>query len=360
MGLPEIPQSALDRKQLLNGILMSIRYAPKWSPLLNDIKELLDSTLSTPGEVALGQIEIEGLLEECSDVIRNNPNGPNYNRLKRSLEPLLIYHRRKRSLNPEDEPTYRFGLTYEKEASIEMLGTSEIQRIFLSALQAEGILLKYDFSKTPKPLIELWPILPPYAISSNEYLEFRCRRDISSSENELTRQLNLRLPSGLTIKNIIRTPTYASAIHELVIRSDWAWPINQHLLSGELLEKRISDFNSKSSDIFPNSSLKRTSHELKVIIHNLRLENQVLSWSTWLNRDQSPNPIKAIAHILQIDSDKIFGIKRISLTLKEDIRVKQSNKFTRKLRNIHEDATILDDDSSITIENEDDDYIALG
>jgi hypothetical protein len=90
------------------------------------------------------------------------------------------------------------------------------------------------------------------------------------------------------------------------------------------------------------------------------ITGETLVWSTTFTDAHSPNPLRAIAQVLNIESSQIEGLKRTSLTLSEDLRLKQSDKFSRKLKNIYEDATILDGDSSITVHNDDDDYISLG
>ena len=59
MTLPEIPQSALQRKQLLNEILGSTGKAPRWSPLLNEFKNIMASDSFEGSAVLLDQIEKE-------------------------------------------------------------------------------------------------------------------------------------------------------------------------------------------------------------------------------------------------------------------------------------------------------------
>ena len=360
MTLPEIPQSALQRKQLLNEILGSTGKAPRWSPLLNEFKNIMASDSFEGSAVLLDQIEKEGLLEECSDLLRNSPHSLVLKSARNHLDARLILYRRKRAIHPEEEATYRYRLSYEKGRRVAILGVPELQRIFLCALQSEGVLIKYDFSKHPKPMIELAPILSPNTTGSNEFIELHCRQELPFPEKESLERLNQRLPGGLIINSCDRIPTFASSIYELATHAHWSWPIDESLISKESIMNRIKDFATSSKLMLSSMQGKESTCDLKVLVHDLMITGEALVWSTTFTDVHSPNPLRAIAQVLNIESSQIEGLKRTSLTLSEDLRLKQSDKFSRKLKNIYEDATILDGDSSITVHNDDDDYISLG
>jgi len=209
-------------------------------------------------------------------------------------------------------------------------------------------------------MIELAPILSPNATGSNEFIELHCRQELPFPEKESLERLNLRLPGGLIINSCDRIPTFASSICELATHAHWSWPIDESLISKESIMNRIKDFATSSKLMLSSMQGKESTCDLKVIVHDLMITGETLVWSTTFTDAHSPNPLRAIAQVLNIESSQIEGLKRTSLTLSEDLRLKQSDKFSRKLKNIYEDATILDGDSSITVHNDDDDYISLG
>ena len=361
MALPEIPQSALERKQLLNEILKAAGEPFKWAPLLIEVKRILDANSLEKLPVLFDQIEKEGLLEECAELFRNSAHNPSVRSSINYLDELLIRHRRKRAIHPEEEPTYRYRLTYAKGSLVAILGTPELQRIFLRAFQSVGVLFKYDFSKHPKPMIELAPLLAPGATGLNEFIDFQCRYELPISEKEFLGRLSMRLPSGLMVKSCARIPTFASSISELASCGHWLWTIDESIISKESIVKRIQDFYSSTTFMLASPNGRESICDLRLVIYDLRIQGDAVVWSTDLTYLHSPNPLRSIAQVLGIESNQIRGLGRTSLTLNEDIRLKQSDKFSRKLKNIYEDATILDDDSSIAHRNdEDDDYITLG
>ena len=359
MTLNEIPPSALQRKQLLEEILKSTEKAPHWPPLLNEFRTLVNSNSTETPEALLDQIERAGLLEECSDIVRHSLEGPGLKKMINFLNPLLMNYRHKRGIHPESESSYRYRLTYSKKNPLVILGTAELQRIFLCALQSEGVLFKYDFSKYPKPMLELAPILAANTSGLNEFVEFHCRQELPFHTKEFPNRLNLRLPKGLFVQSCERIQTFASSISELATLAHWSWPIDSSVISQELLRQRISRFTKSPKWPLKNIHGEDSTCDLKSVIRDLQIRGHLLVWSTDLTYEHSPNPLRAMAQILSIESNQINDLERTSLSLNEDHRVHQQDRFSRKLKNIHEDATILDGDSSITIHNDDDDFIAL-
>jgi hypothetical protein len=162
----------------------------------------------------------------------------------------------------------------------------------------------------------------------------------------------------LDILAIEQVPLYASPVAELCETAHWLWNCRAELFSSAVLKFKIfADSDSfqinKTGKVEGIKRLKTI--EVRHLIQGLNWDDGALRFSTKIIQGQALNPQKLFAGILGIGPDRLGEFRRESIELKPDPKLDRFDKFAPKLRNLYEDAVLLESAPNIKIYDDDED-----
>ncbi len=240
----------------------------------------------------------------------------------------------------------------------------DLQRILLAAFRLEGLRLALDLGRHPRPLLQMGPPLPAGAGGREEWAEAVLQRSPEADAETLLSGLNARLPEGLCLHRWIEQPHYATPVAELAETSEWTWPCPADLL--DRARAATARFLAAASFAWDRAGKvggqKQEKHvDLRPMVEDMAWEGSLLRFRTPMAAFGATNPLKLLGAVLEADPASLKGLMRESLTLREDPRLAQGERFEPKLRNLYEDAVLLSGGSNITlVDDEDDEPLHLG
>ncbi len=255
-------------------------------------------------------------------------------------------------------------IAYEKVPPATDFDTGDLQRILLAAFRLEGLRLALDLGHHPRPLLQMGPPLPAGAGGREEWAEVVLQRSPDRPPEALLGALNARLPEGLRLHRWLEQPGYATPVAELAEVSEWTWPCPPERLE----EARAATARFLASAAFPwdragkVGGQKQEKHvDLRPMVSAMAWEGSRLRFRTPMAAFGATNPLKLLGAVLGVDPADLQGLVREGLTLREDPRLGQGERFEPKLRNLYEDAVLLSGGSNITlVDDEDDEPLHLG
>ncbi|MCL1892927.1 MAG: DUF2344 domain-containing protein [Holophagaceae bacterium] len=232
----------------------------------------------------------------------------------------------------------------------------------LSVFESAGIPLAVVKDKRPKPIAELAYPLPLGIEGLEEWADVTLANGIAESLNSLKEQLIPFLPKGMEILGIEQIPNHSSSVAELCKTAYWQWFCPDEYIS--LAKQKIAEFiGSESFQINKSGKVEgrkcTKSIEIRHLMQELMWGENVLSFSTPITKGQATNPQKIIAAILGVDVECLGKIIRQSVTLKQDPKLDRHDKYAQKLRNIYEDAILLETSPNFKVYDDDDDILSL-
>jgi hypothetical protein len=226
-----------------------------------------------------------------------------------------------------------------------------------------GIPLAMGQEKKPRPIAQLAYPLPQSAEGLEEWADITLALGIAQSMDELIGQLRPHCPPGLELLGIEQVPLHASPIAELCEAAHWLWFCPPELLPRAII--KIEEFiNSESFQISKVGKVKGQKHEKSIevrhLVYDLGWKGGVLRFSTKIVLGRALNPQKIIAGIMGLDAVALGKFQRQRLSFGQDPKLERHDKYAAKLRNLYEDAVLLESVPSATICSDDDDILYLG
>jgi len=238
----------------------------------------------------------------------------------------------------------------------------------LSALTAvfqnAGIPLAMGEEKRPRPIAQLAYPLPQGTEGLEEWADITLASGIAHSMDELIGLLKPHCPPGLEMLGIEQIPLHASPISELCETAHWTWFCPPQMLQGAT--KKIEEFaNSENFQISKVGKVDGEKHEKSIEVRHLVLdlgwESDALCFSTKIVQGQALNPQKILAGIMGLEPSALGKFQRRRLGFKQDPRLGRHDKYATKLRNLYEDAVLLESGPVVNVYSDDeDDVLYLG
>jgi radical SAM-linked protein len=238
-----------------------------------------------------------------------------------------------------------------------------LTKVFVDA----GIPLAMGQEKRPRPIAQLAYPLPLGAEGLEEWADITLALGVAQSMSELIDRLTPHCPPGLEILGIEQIPLHASPISELCEAAHWLWFCPPEMLAKA--KTKIEEF--ANSDNFQISKVGKVdgqkiekSVEVRHLVFDLGWEAGAMRFSMKIIQGQALNPQKIIAGIMDEmgqDAERLGKFQRQRLSLGQDPKLGRHDKYATKLRNLYEDAVLLESGPNVTIpEDEEDDVLYLG
>ena len=227
-----------------------------------------------------------------------------------------------------------------------------------------GIPLAMGQEKKPRPIAHLAYPLPQGAEGLEEWADITLASGIAQSTSELIDKIKPHCPPGLEPLGIEQVPLHASPIAELCETAHWLWFCPPEVMPGAMV--KFEEFiNSDSFQISKVGKVEGQKHEKLIEVRHLVLdiswEGALFRFSTKIIQGQALNPQKIIAGIMGLDYVALGGalgkFQRQRLSFRQDPKLKRHDKYATKLRNLYEDAVLLESGPGITICDDDEDGI---
>jgi hypothetical protein len=335
------------------------------SACLQDLRAALAG--GAPGDAApcLEAIVAGGFVEEACELLRSSRREAGNLTLLEActarLGPLAAMAQQQRSARWQlDGRRALVRFRYAKEEAALDFDDGDLHAIFLHALRLEGFRLALDLGKRPRALLQPGPPLPAGAGGVAEAMDVVLAQEPVEASAEMMARLNRRLPAGLRVHQWLNLPTYASPLGDLAILSHWRWEVSVALK--DLARDRVSAFLAASHWLWDRGAGKTDGPlDLRALVVELHWEEDCLRFATLMEALPALNPLKLLGAILGVEPPRITGLVRIAVDLKPDPRLGQADRFQPKLKNMYEDAVLLEGGSNIVLVDEDDeDPIQLG
>jgi len=358
---PSIPADVLARKASLKAALQAMEAAgPSLeAPCLLDLRTALSGSISLDFEALLRAIEAGGMVEEAFEVIRTLhrelPKQPAVEALALRLGALALKAQQRRTARWQlDTRRTLIRITYEKASGVLDFDDGDLHALFLHACRLEGLQLALDLGKRPRPLLSASLPLPVGVGGLAESMDAVLKQEPMDEPAPLMARLNRRLPEGLRVHQWDPLPGYASPLAELALRSRWRWAVPATLR--RQIERGITTFLATEARPWDRGGAKADAPlDLKAIVTDLRWEGEDLHFATAMGALHAINPLKLLDAMLDPGSPTLAGLVRTGVDLKPDLRLLQGDRFVPKLKNMYEDAVMLEGGSNITLVEEDDD-----
>jgi radical SAM-linked protein len=232
----------------------------------------------------------------------------------------------------------------------------------LSVFESAGIPLAMGKEKRPRPIAHLAYPLPIGVEGLGEWADVTLKAGLSDPSDSVMERLKVCCPEGLEILGIEQVPLHASPVAELCETARWLWNCRAELLPDAVSElKKFADSDSfqinKTGKLEGVKSIK--SVEVRHLIQELNWDGGTLRFSTKIVQGQALNPQKLFAAILCVDPDLLGDFRRESIELRADPKLDRVDKFAPKLRNLYEDAVLLESAPNIKIVDDDDEDALL-
>jgi len=232
-----------------------------------------------------------------------------------------------------------------------------------SVFESAGIPLAMSKEKRPKPIAHLAYPLPIGVEGLEEWADLTLKTGLSDPPEAVIERLRACRQEGLEILGIEQVPLHASSVAELCETAHWLWNCRAELSSIALSKlKKFADSSSfqinKTGKVEGRKDLKTI--EVRHLIQELNWDGGVIRFSTKIVQGQALNPKKLFAAILDVEQDQLGEFRRESIELKPDPKLDRFDKFAPKLRNLYEDAVLLESAPNIKIyDNDEDDLLSL-
>lgn len=358
---PSIPAEALARRAQLQAVLreMEERGPSREPACLQALRALAAEPPSPDLDVAFEAVLIDQLAEEAGELLRTLRREAGSWAWMASfasrLAPLAAKAQQERSTRWQlDTQRVHIRYCYAKDDGALGFDDGDLHAIFLHAFRLEGLGLLLDLGKRPRPLLTVGLPLPVGVAARAEFMDAVLRREPKEPPADLLARLNHRLPAGLCIHQWAALPGYASPVSDLAVRSHWRWAVPLELQA--LATERASCFLEAShwpwdrGTLHPGGPL-----DLRQVVSAMAWEHSTLCFTTRMKEHAALNPLKMLGAILGVEAAGIVGLVRTGMDLKPDPRLGQADLFQPKLKNMYEDAVLLDGGSNIVLVDEDDD-----
>jgi len=231
-----------------------------------------------------------------------------------------------------------------------------LTKIFVDA----GIQLAMGQEKKPRPIAQLAYPLPQGAEGLEEWADITLAFGVALSMGELIDQLRPHCPPGLELLGIEQIPLHASPVSELCEAAHWLWFCPPKMLP--LAKNKIEEFiNSESFQISKVGKVEgqktEKSIEVRHLLFDLSWEAGALRFSTKIVQGQALNPQKIIAGVMGHDAKPLGTFQRQCLSLGQDPKLGRHDKYATKLRNLYEDAVLLESGPNVIICDDDEDGV---
>jgi radical SAM-linked protein len=337
-------------------------------PTLKAFQQLLHGVaFEEAAEALLGRLSAEGLAEAAFSLFkRHQPKGkafnaPAWQELRNRLERAAEEAREKRihqwPLDP-NRRSLRLCMEVRKPASDLNPGAllHALNQVFL---QAE-LPLAMGLEKRPRPATSLGPTLPLGVEGLCEWVDCALREPGRIPPQELPARLTAHCPPGLRILEARIIPNHSSTLLEIAEKASWRWDCPDDLLASA--RTRLEGFKGatsfeieKTGKVDGKKGIKRI--EVRHLVEELAWEGNSLCFSTRLQGGEAPSPLKLLAGILGVSTERIRGLMRLKVHLGKDPRLEQAHKYEPKLHNIYEDAVLLESSEDPQILEDDDDLL---
>jgi radical SAM-linked protein len=231
-----------------------------------------------------------------------------------------------------------------------------------SAFGSAGIPLAMGNEKRPRPLAHLAYPLPLGAEGLEEWADITLEAGLDGTAGDVLAHLARHCPEGLEILSLEPIPHYASPVADLCETAHWRWlcPSDQRKAASAKMaafEKSGHFQITKTGKVEGQKASK--SIEVRHLVKEIRWDGPALHFATAIVQGQALNPQKLIAGILGIPPEKVGGLQRCRIELKHDPKLDSPDKFAHKLRNLYEDAVLLEASPNIKLCDDDDDELIV-
>jgi radical SAM-linked protein len=228
----------------------------------------------------------------------------------------------------------------------------------LSVFDSAGARPAMSSEKRPKPIAQLAYPLPLGAEGLEEWADITIAASLGRPLDALMEQLRSFAPEGMDILGIEQIPLHASSIAELCETAHWLWICPDALFkrAKPRVEKFINSENfqiNKTGKVDGKKSTK--SIEVRHLVADAVWESKKFRFSTKIVQGQALNPQKLISGILDVAPEQLGAFLRERISFKDDPKLERHDKYAHKLRNLYEDAVLLESGSNMSVYGDDDD-----
>ena len=228
-----------------------------------------------------------------------------------------------------------------------------------SVFESAGIPLAMGKEKRPRPIVRLAYPLPLGVEGLEEWADITLESGLSDPPDVIMARLKPYCPDGLEILGVDQIPLHASSIAELCETAHWRWFCPEALLSDAVLKLGVfTDSDSfqisKTGKLYGKKGVK--SIEVRHFIRELCWDGNVLCFSTKIVQGQALSPQKLFVGILGVDPGRLGKFQRVRIDFRLDPRLDRVDKFAQKLRNLYEDAVLLESGPNLKVHDDDDDF----
>lgn len=338
-------------------------------PTLKAFQHLLNGGAfdEAAAEAFLVRLSAEGLAESAFSLFKRHPSKdkalgtPAWKELRTRLELAAEKAREKRihqwPLDP-NRRSLRLCLEVRKPAC-DLNPAALLHALNQAFLQAE-LPLAMGLEKRPRPATSLGPTLPLGVEGLCEWVDCALRESGKTPLAELPSHLTAHCPPGLSILEARIIPNHSSTLLEIAEKASWRWDCPDDLLESartrlEVFKGATSFEIEKTGKVDGKKGIKRI--EVRHFVEDLTWEDNSLRFSTRLQGGEAPSPLKLLAGILGVSTERIQGLMRLKVHLGKDPRLEQAHKYEPKLHNIYEDAVLLESSEDPQILEDDDDLL---
>jgi len=230
----------------------------------------------------------------------------------------------------------------------------------VSVFEGAGIKVAHGTEKRPKPLARLAYPLPLGIEGLEELADVTLETGLVESADAVRATLRAHCPDGMDILRVEQVPHHASPIDELVETAHWAWTCPDKLFSEAA--RKIKAFEDSPSFLLTKTGKldgkKGTkSIEVRHLVLGVAWEGRDLLFSTSVVQGHALNPQKLLAAILGTGPEGIVALRRLRLDTMDDHRLSRHDKYAHKLKNLYEDAVLLESGHNIKVLDDDEDEV---
>ncbi len=334
------------------------------APML-DLRAFIENSTPLNAAVWTQALIASDLLEDAGEILRSARRGlaerSELHSLESSLKPLVEKARKRRAaLWHLDTRRQLVRFSYVKEEGALPFDDGDLHALFLHAFRLEGFGLALDMGKRPRPLLSVGLPLPAQVGGRAECMDAVLKREPTESAPLLLARLNRRLPPGLHVHTWTALPAYATPVVDLALRAHWRWELPASL--HERVAAGLSSFLAADTWRWDRGGVKaEAALDLRTIVLEPCLEDDVLTFTTRLGAVHALNPLKVLGALFGLDETEVRGLFRTGVDWKVDPRLGQAERFEPKLKNMFEDAVVLGGGSNITlVDDSDDEPLRLG
>jgi hypothetical protein len=234
----------------------------------------------------------------------------------------------------------------------------------VSVFDCAGLKVALGSEKRPRPIARLAYPLPLGVEGLEEWADVTLEEGLVESVEATTANIRAHCLEGLDILRIEQVPHHASPIDELVEIAHWVWSCPEELLRGAA--KKIDAFGTSASfQITKAGKLDgrkgAKSIEVRHLVLGLAWEGGDLLFSTSIVQGHALNPQKLLAAILGAGAEapgvlEVPGaLRRLRMDMRDDPRLPRHDKYAHKLKNLYEDAVLLESGPGVRAPDDDED-----